>query len=197
MTKTLSSVSLMAWAKMELKRRGVQDLASAIAAAESLIEFKRKEPPKGQGKKPNHGKGGGEREKSSKDYKSYKDKGKWKKDDKDDSSKSKISCFLCNGPHRAFECPKRGKLAALVMEEERRDEEKKIASMQLLNAIQAKVEEQPRGRMFVETEIGGKTFKALVDTGADTVYMAKELADEIGLPYTKEKGRNATKQIWT
>ncbi|KAJ8748649.1 hypothetical protein K2173_008094 [Erythroxylum novogranatense] len=28
----------------------------------------------------------------------------------------------------------------------------------------------------------------MVDTGADTIYMAKELAKKIGLPYKKEKG---------
>ncbi|KAF2325760.1 hypothetical protein GH714_036635 [Hevea brasiliensis] len=36
-------------------RRGVQDLATAMAAAESLIEFKRKEPSKDKGKKPDRG----------------------------------------------------------------------------------------------------------------------------------------------
>jgi len=41
--------------------------------------------------------------------------------------------------------------------------------------------------MYVETEVGGKKLQATVDTGADTVYMAKELADEIHLPY-KRKG---------
>ncbi|KAF2319762.1 hypothetical protein GH714_018609 [Hevea brasiliensis] len=43
--------SLSNWAKLELQRRGVQDLATAMAAAESLIEFKRKEPSKDKGKK--------------------------------------------------------------------------------------------------------------------------------------------------
>jgi len=41
---------LCGWAKMELKRQGVQDLASAIVDAELLIEFKRNSS-KGQGKK--------------------------------------------------------------------------------------------------------------------------------------------------
>ena len=47
-----------------------------------------------------------------KDHKLYKDEGKWKKDDKGDSSKPKYSCFLCDGPHHAFKCPQRGKLMA-------------------------------------------------------------------------------------
>jgi len=41
---------LCGWAKIELERRGVQDLASVIAAAESLMEFKR-DSQKVQGKK--------------------------------------------------------------------------------------------------------------------------------------------------
>lgn len=32
---------LLNWVKMELQRRGVQDLATAISVAESLIEFKK------------------------------------------------------------------------------------------------------------------------------------------------------------
>jgi len=67
------------------------------------------------------------------------------------------------------------------MEEERQEEEGKIASMSLLSAIQTKVGEQLIGRMYVETEVGGKKLQTTVDTGADTVYMAKELADEIHL----------------
>lgn len=60
----------------------------------------------------------------------------------------------------------------------------------LLSAIQAKIEEQPRGKLVGLTDVrgdrnerGGKALKAMVDTGADTVYMAKDLADEIGLSY--------------
>lgn len=95
--------------------------------------------------------------------------------------------MLCNGPHRVFECPKKGKLAAIV-QQVKEQEEKKIASLKLLNAIHATVEKQPRGRMYVETRINGKPLQALLDTGADTVYMAKELTDEAGLSYTKEGG---------
>ena len=42
--------------------------------------------------------------------------------------------------------------------------------------------------MYVETIINGKPLQAMLDTGADTVYMAKELTEEVGLSYTKEKG---------
>ena len=153
---------------MELERREVQDLASAIGAAESLIEFKR-DSSKGQGKKAEgNGKGGGDQDKTPKKDKPRKDKWKGKKDE----APKKYTCFLCNGPHKVFECPERGKLASLVQEEEKQEEEKTIASLKLLNAIQAKVEGQPRRRMYVETIINGKSLQAMLDTGGDTVYLS-------------------------
>jgi len=170
---------LCGWAKMELKRRGVQDLVSAIAVAETLVEFKR-EFSKKPNKKPHSGKGGGDRDKSPRRDKPFlpRDKGKWKKDE----FLKKYSCFLCNGPHRVFECPKKGTLATFVQEEEQKQEvERKVASLKLLNAIQAEVEGKPHGRMYVEAIINGKPLQAMLDTGVDTVYMAKELADEVGL----------------
>ena len=105
---------LSSWAKTKLQRRVVQDLASALAAAESLNEYKR-DSSKRQGKKNSgSGKGGGDGDKSPKRDKPSTDKGKGKKTD----APRKHSCFLCNGPHRAFECPKKGKLVAIVQKEE-------------------------------------------------------------------------------
>ena len=40
---------------------------------------------------------------------------------------------------------------------------------------------------YMKTIINGKPLQAMLDTKVDTVYMAKELADEVGLSYTKEK----------
>jgi len=67
-----------------------------------------------------------------------------------------ISCFLCNGPHQVFKCPKHGKLSALVMEEGTQEEEGRVASITLISAIQAKVGEQTDDRIYVETEVEGK-----------------------------------------
>jgi len=36
------------------------------------------------------------------------------------------------------------------------------------------VGEQPNGRIYVETEVGGKKLQATVDIGMDIMYMAKE-----------------------
>jgi len=107
----------------------VQDLASAIATTECLVEFK-KGSSKGQGKKiRGSGKGGGHRDKSPKKDKPLKDKWKGKKDE----APKKYSCFLCTGSHRAFECPKKGKLVALVQgEEKKQEEDRRITSLKLL-----------------------------------------------------------------
>jgi len=74
------------------------------------------------------------------------------------------------------------------MDEERHEEEISIASILLLSATQSKVGEQAGSRMYVDTGSGGKKLQATVDMGVDKVYMAKELTDEISLPYKKEKG---------
>jgi len=42
--------------------------------------------------------------------------------------------------------------------------------------------------MYVEIIINDKPLQAVLDMGADMVYMDKELVDEVGLSYTKEKG---------
>jgi len=99
-----------------------------------------------------------------------------------------MSFFLCKGSHWVVECLKCGKLAAFVIEEERQEVEKKILLMSLLSVIQTKGREQFNGRMYVETEVRDKKLQTTFDIEADIVYMEKELADKIGLPYKKEKG---------
>lgn len=41
--------------------------------------------------------------------------------------------------------------------------------------------------MYIETKIGGKTLKPLVDTEADAVYMEMEFVKKIDLSYAREK----------
>lgn len=40
----------------------------------------------------------------------------------------------------------------------------------------------------MEAEVLGKKVKAMVDTGAEKVYMDKGLVEELGLSYSKHKG---------
>ncbi|CAL8169827.1 unnamed protein product [Prunus armeniaca] len=92
---------LQNWAKLELQRRHVQTLSEAIAAAESLVEFKKKDQgdSKFKGKKDSSGSGGGDNKpkkgsKSGDKYDSHKSSGK--KNDKCDKGKdkSKLACYL-------------------------------------------------------------------------------------------------------
>jgi len=53
------------------------------------------------------------------------------------------------------------------MEEERQEEEQRIASTTLLSTIQAKMGEQIGGRIYVKTEVEGKKLQTTVDTGVD------------------------------
>jgi len=100
---------LCGWVKVELERHGEQDLNSTLSLPKSPTEFKR-EYSKGQGKKiRGNSRVGEDRDKFPEKNKSSKDKWKGKKDE----VPKKYSHFLCNGPHGVFECPKRGKLAAL------------------------------------------------------------------------------------
>ncbi|KAF2324919.1 hypothetical protein GH714_021274 [Hevea brasiliensis] len=59
-----------------------------------------------------------------------------------------LSCFLCDGPHRARECPKKSKLSALVEEREERPFQPREATMGSLQLSALKVQE--KGTMSVE-----------------------------------------------
>ncbi|KAF2308984.1 hypothetical protein GH714_040396 [Hevea brasiliensis] len=59
---------LQPWVNLEIERRGAQDLATAIAIAESLVEFKRTDKSKGRdGKSKGSGDKGGNKEGSGKE----------------------------------------------------------------------------------------------------------------------------------
>ena len=93
----------------------------------------------------------------------------------------KLACYFYGDPHKAIDCLKRVNLAALIQrEEEKQQEETRLHSLRLLNAIKAKVNEEPRGPMFVEITISGKTFKALLDTGASYLLVSSDVASIAG-----------------
>jgi len=88
-----------------------------------------------------------------------------------------------------MDCPKRANLAALVRrEEEKQPEETRLHSLRLSNVIKAKVDERPRGAMFVETTISSKIFKALLHTGASHRLISSDVASKLGLKISKGGG---------
>ncbi len=181
--------NLQPWAEQELRRRGVQDLATAMAVAESLIDYKKSD--KATTYKGYTSKGGGDKHKgpSGKPPTGKEGKSNEHNNDKRDKFKPKTSCFLCNGPHWARECPKRQALSALIQEKE--TEEAHVGSLQLLNAIHSKPTVKThgdQGLMFVEMCVNGKPTRALVDTGATHNFVSVEEAKRLGLKPTKETG---------
>ena len=110
-----------------MRRHGVQDLATAMAVAESLVDYRRGDSskPKPQSK-GNHAKGGGDKglkgytlkEGSSKTYGGKDGKGK----DKRKEFTPRTNYFLCDGPHWAWDYLNRKALNAMIEEEEKEDD---------------------------------------------------------------------------
>ena len=79
-----------------------------------------------------------------------------------------VGCFICNGPHRARDCPKREKLSALVTVDEKGDFDSetppRVNPLQLLNVINGETPVQ-KSLMHVHAIVNGVQVKALVDNG--------------------------------
>ena len=69
-----------------------------------------------------------------------------------------IGCFICNGPHRAKDCPKREKLSALVTTDDKGDSDSETAPrvnpLQLLNMINGETPVQ-KSLMHVHAVVNG------------------------------------------
>ncbi|RVW95572.1 hypothetical protein CK203_039110 [Vitis vinifera] len=132
--------NLQGWAEQELRRRGIQDLATAMAVAESLTDYRRGDSSKIESLEDSHAMGGGDEvprdhnaPKKGSDKTPNVQEGRGKAERKEFTPK--IKCFLCDGPHWARDCPKRKALSAMIEEREQEDEAH-MGSMQLLSALQ-------------------------------------------------------------
>ena len=115
--------NLQGWAEQELRRRGIQDLATTMAVAESLTGYKRGDSSKVESLEDSHTMGGGD--KVSRDHNALRmglgktpnvreRRGKVERKE----FTPKIKCFLCDDPHWARDCPKRKALSAMIKERE-------------------------------------------------------------------------------
>lgn len=108
---------LQPWAQAELRRQGIKDVQVAMAAADSLVDFKYASSSSTNPKKAPDSKKG----------KVIASRG-WKKFDKakrDDGNKPSSSqppkhkgCYICMSSHLASFCPKKERVNALMAEEE-------------------------------------------------------------------------------
>ena len=98
--------NLQGWAEQELRRRGVQDLATAMVVAEALTDYKRGDSSKVESFEDSHAMGGGDE--VPRDHNAPKkgsgktanvQEGRGKAERKNFTLK--IKCFLCDGPQWA------------------------------------------------------------------------------------------------
>ncbi|KAL2224126.1 UNVERIFIED_CONTAM: Retrovirus-related Pol polyprotein from transposon, partial [Sesamum indicum] len=109
---------LKPWARLELQRQRVTDLGSAMAAAERLTDFNpegrrdrqttpgpvQNKPGGAKSFKSNSNRGGGDRKAPRSEP----------QETKQGAPQKNSGCFLCDGPHRYRDCPKKQLLNALA-----------------------------------------------------------------------------------
>ena len=101
-------------------------------------------------------------------------------------------CFICNGPHRARDCPKREKLSTLVTADDKGDSDSETAPIvkprQLLNMINGETPVQ-KSLMHVHAMVNGVPVKALVDSGATHNFVATREVTGLGLKLEEDTSR--------
>ncbi|KAH7569670.1 hypothetical protein JRO89_XS06G0237200 [Xanthoceras sorbifolium] len=175
--------------RAELRRQGVKDISSAMAAAEGLVDFHlggstSSASDKGKSVEGKFGKNKDWKKKAADGRKEKEVEAKGKKPMQSKNS----GCFICSGPHRARDCPMKKRVSALVSQEvETSDSDVNVVRancIQLLNII--RVVKQPLyDLMQVQVQVNGKYVQALLDTGADSNYLAQHMVDRLGLTLSK------------
>ena len=199
--------SLKQWVQVELRRHRVNDLPSAIVVADALVDLSGSEKSDASSL---HFKG--------KDAKN-KGKGEWLEEMQAGSQwleemqagsqtsgsstlKSTQGCFICDGSHRARECPRRGLINALLVEENPAAvEEANKQGVELLGSLQINsqivdsdfnhlsllttlVSDWNAAKaklMHVTVKINGIMVMAMVDTGSTSTFISERLVQLCGL----------------
>ncbi|GKB07141.1 putative retrotransposon gag domain, aspartic peptidase domain protein [Tanacetum coccineum] len=156
-------VRLQGWAKTELERQGVQDLSTAIAHVEALIDFStRRESSKPKDQKVNQENGEGEK-----------------------NAQPKVD----SAPR---DCPKKASLNGMsAHEDEDTSDGGSMGSIRILNEIKVKTEVPKvvgKGLQYLEATINGVKVRALVDSGATRNFLADDEAKRLGITTTKGSG---------
>ena len=191
---------LQPWAQLELRRQGVRDLPSALAAADALLDLRIARAEEGS-KKTQHM----DKDKKSKSFLAGKSgKGKEKQLTRIDKGKARVveaangrkdprthqGCFICNGPHRAKECPKReGKVTALRSDDSDEDQVQRVAPLQALGAMRSERPKVRHSLLFVDVTLNGRQMSALVDTGATNTFVSDRMIRTLELRVERSRSR--------
>ncbi|KAL0294924.1 UNVERIFIED_CONTAM: hypothetical protein Sradi_6859800 [Sesamum radiatum] len=91
------------------------------------------------------------------------------------------------------DCPKRGKLNALVVEPDDDNEggSSQVNPLQLLGVMQEKPPKQ-KGLMYIRVQINGKVLMAMVDTGTTHDVVVDREIQKLGLTLTQHSNRIKT-----
>ncbi|CAL5339529.1 unnamed protein product [Camellia sinensis] len=195
---------LQPWAARELQSQGVKDLATALAEAEKLDDFKALGKPKGKGGKQSPPTTDDEHsvDESPKRRERRKDGQCTGSPKKKREGKGQLECFLCNGPHLVRNCSKKKALSAMKKKvakgsdsESASEKEAQLGSVQLLGSITKKngKMEAPRSIqkkdvLYAEVKVNGVTSHAFVDTGATHNFVSTGEAKRLGLKVKEDKG---------
>ncbi|XP_027768491.1 uncharacterized protein LOC114074698 [Solanum pennellii] len=186
--------------------KNVKDLPGAIAAADSLIDFRTTRlltdiPSTSKTKKKNDKKGEWKKD-SGKDCRN--DKGKAQMKDGKDKPKNKDGnykgCWTCGGPHLAKSCPNREKVNTLLagnMNQREEDEEIVAAMAKPLglsfnnitwvnNVGETSSTLNPHASLIhIELTVKEQRVMAMVDTGAIHTLIDVKIATKLGLKLSK------------
>ena len=96
--------------------------------------------------------------------------------------KGKSGCFICSGPHRFRDCPKRDRLSALIVKYAGDDggvdeDTPRVNPIQLLNMITTEQQVPLKGQMYVTARVNGKAVRAMLDTGATNNFVPLRMID--------------------
>ncbi|GJX87503.1 putative retrotransposon gag domain, aspartic peptidase domain protein, partial [Tanacetum coccineum] len=150
----------------------------------------RRDLSKPKDKKVNQNKGGGE--KNAQPKVDVARKPPTRKDKNLKMSYKNGGCFICDGPHRARDFPKKASLNGMsAHENEEASDDGSMGSIRILNAIKAKTEVPKvvgKGLHYVKATINGVKVCALVDSGATHNFVAVDEAKRLGINATKGSG---------
>ena len=99
-------------------------------------------------------------------------------------------CYICDGPHRATNCPKKEKLNAIIAEDgvnSGSEVPTRANPLQLLNVIRA--EATLKGLMYVELLTGGQKIMALIDSKATHNFILTRETAKLELKLTKDDSK--------
>ncbi|KAA0034110.1 uncharacterized protein E6C27_scaffold65G001000 [Cucumis melo var. makuwa] len=221
---------LKPWARAKLYEQRVQDLTSAYAAAERLFDLtsdsqdarrnQSSSPRRNRDSRPSSPKAVGGDKRSGKDRKPYQSttENTWRRSNDRSPTKRPLSCFICQGPHLARECPNKVDFhvfqASLIADsddksnraEDKADlvdggEKTRIGAIKYMSSLQKKSGERhvptKGGLMYVDTWINQRETKStMVDSGATHNFITEAEARRLGLRWERDsekmKAMNST-----